>query len=368
MKKIEGAVTGRFDPYARVIRTPSPSANFIFGKTHGLPLGYSMLLWGPPGGGKSLYSNVTTGQLHRDDPEGIVVKIDTEWRDQGQMTPESAAAYGVDLERYVVFQVNKPDEVFDMIEQKIGAMVQDGAPIRLIIIDSINGIQGRRESAAESINQVTIGDHAQTMQMGLKQILPIQRRGNISLILCAQQRSQMERVEIMRGNTTKAAVSHGTQHHCEYFVYVEGNKTKLGRTDELGRAFENESHKDVTDTADTTGHKIRVWMQKSFCGPAGRSGEFTLSYKRGVINQHEEVFRLGLRWGIIKKINNQTMELDGKPYRGKPAMLEALAASADLQKFVIAALLEAEASNAIESMQGPAVSEDEVEFENLPSE
>lgn len=362
LKKLEGYVGDSIDPFSKVIRSPSPSVNFIFGNTHGIPLGYSMLLWGPPGGGKSLLTNAIIGQLHRDDPEAIVVKFDTEFRDNGQVTEETSRAFGIDRERYVPYQVNKATEVFDRIEQEIGDMVKDGAPIRLMVIDSINGVQGRRESNSESIEQMTIGDHAQTVQIGLKKILPTQRRNNISLIVIAQQRSELDAWEVKKGNKTKAAVSHGTQHHCEYFVHVEKNTTKAGRTDALDRAFEDASKKDLTDSADQTGHKVKVWMQKSSFGGAGRSGEFTLDYKRGIINQHEEVFVLGTRWGIIERPNLKTYIVNGKSFNGKPACLKALEESVELQKFVITGLLAAE--NRIDREIKESVAEEsEVGFE-----
>jgi len=355
LKKLDGAMKKRIDRFANVIRTPSPSTNFIFGNTHGMPLGYSTLLWGPPGGGKSLLTNATIGQLHRDDPEAIAVKFDTEFRDDGQMSEETLRSFGVDPDRYIVFEVNRPGEVFDVFAGEIYALIQKGAPIKLAIIDSINGIQGRREAELESVEQYTIGDHAQTLQIGLKKILPVQRRGNLHLILACQQRAEMDSLEQKRGNKTKAAASFGVLHHCEYFVYVERNKNKAGRVDELGNSFEDASRKDVTDAADITGHKIAVWMQKSSVGPAGRSAEFTIDYKGGIINQHEEIFRLGTKWGIIERVNNTTYALAGSKFVGKPALLDGLKKSPDLQKLVIRELLNAEKSARI-----PTVITDEI--------
>jgi len=354
LKKLDGAVKERVDRFSKVIRTPSPSVNFIYGKTHGLPLGYSTLLWGPPGGGKSLLTNATIGQLHRDDPEAIVIKFDTEFRDDGQMSVDTLKSLGVDLDRYIVFEVNRAGEVFDTIAGEINAMCQKGAPVKMVIVDSINGIQGRREAELETVEKHTIGDHAMTMQVGLKKILPVQRRNNFHLVLCCQQRAEMDMLEQKRGNKTKAAASFGVLHHCEYFVHVERNKNKAGRTDELGNAFENEARKDVSDTADITGHKVAVWMQKSSVGPAGRSGEFTIDYANGVVNQHEEVFRLGTRWGIIERINNTTYSVDGKKFTGKPALLNGLRDSVDLQKFVVKRLLEEEKNSKFQVGSGPS--------------
>ena len=41
-----------------------------------------------------------------------------------------------------------------------------GAPIKFIIVDSVNSIQGRRQQGAKSIDDWLIGDLAQTLQDG----------------------------------------------------------------------------------------------------------------------------------------------------------------------------------------------------------
>ena len=71
LNKLEGAVEKSYNPFAYVLRSPSPSVNFTFGNSHGLPFGYTLILYGPPAGGKSLLSNAFIGQLHKDDPEAI---------------------------------------------------------------------------------------------------------------------------------------------------------------------------------------------------------------------------------------------------------------------------------------------------------
>jgi len=343
LRQLEGAVTHYRDPYASVIRSPSPSVNWLFANTHGLPRGYSMLLWGEPKAGKSLLSNSMTGQLMRDDPEAIVVKIDTEFRDGGQVTTQVAKGFGIDLDRYVVIEANDPSHVFDQIKDQIGPMVEAGAPIGMIIIDSITGVQGRQEAVSvKGIQGRTFGDHAQTVQIGLKSILPIQRKGKISLVVCAHARAEMDQAEIMRGNKTKAAASFGVLHHCEYFIHVERNKTKAGRTAEDGTEFIDESKQDMADTGEKTGHKIRVWMQNSSMGGTDRVGEFTVDYKRGIINQHEELFKLGYRQHIIERPNLKTYVINGKSFNGKVACLSGIRDTPELQEFIKNALLLAE--------------------------
>jgi RecA/RadA recombinase len=338
MKKLqgmEGAVLGNYDRFAHVIETPSPSINFAFGKGGGLPLGYSVVLYGPPKGGKTLVSNAIIGNLHRTDPEAIVVKFDTEMREEGQLRAEEAAIWGIDPSRYICFSTNIPNQIFDRISNELAAMCQEGMPLKLIIIDSLSGIMGRRALNADTIDTMQIGDEALTIQTGLKQILPTQRKHNIGLIMTAHVRAEMDQLEQKRGNKVRMAASFGVQHHAEYFMYVERNRNKEARADILGNEFKDENAGDLAGNADVTAHKIRAIMKANSMGPAGRVAEFTLDYRKGIINTHEEVFLLGTNRGVIERPNQLTYAFGGQQWKGKEAMVNAIRDYPDLYKNIL---------------------------------
>lgn len=342
LQKLEGAVVKEYNPFAHVIRTPSPSVNFTFGKSHGLPLGYTLVLYGPPKGGKSVLCNAMIGQFHQDDPEGFAVKFNTELRERGQLSDDDAKMWGIDKKRYVAYDVNHPELVFDRIETDIAAMCQEGAPIKLVIIDSLTNIQGRRSLNADGIMTQQIGDLALTLQEGLKRILPVQRKYNFALVLTAHVRAEMDFAEQQRGNKVKMAISFGVQHLAEYFMFVEPNKSQGGRQTLLGAKLENTEAGDVRDNggkkgdAERLGHKIRVQMKDSSLGPKGRVGEFTLHYGKGIINTEEEVFLLGKNRKVIEQVNNLTYAFgDRKWSGGKPAILQALREDGDLRGAIL---------------------------------
>jgi RecA/RadA recombinase len=327
MKKLldmDNAVKGDINRFANVIQTPSPSVNFSFGKGGGIPRGYSAAFFGPPKGGKTLLLNATIGQLHRDDPTAIAIKFDTEMREEGQLPPTELAKWGIDPERYMAFSTNTPVGVFDCITKDIAAMCQDGAPIALIGIDSINSIMGRRAMNQDTIETQQIGDEAMTIQTGLKMVLPVQRKYNIALIMTAHVRAEMDALEQKRGNKVRMAASFGLQHHTEYFMYVERNRNKDARQDLLGHEFKDEALSDLAGNEDVTAHKIRTIMKANSMGPAGRTGEFTLDYHRGITNTHEEVFLLGINRGVIERPNNRTYIFGGKEWGSKEAAINAL--------------------------------------------
>jgi RecA/RadA recombinase len=330
LRDMDNVVKRDYNPFANVIRTPSPSVNFSFGKGFGLPRGYSASFYGPPGGGKSLLLNAVIGQLHRDDPEAIAVKFDTEFREEAQLAPTEFAKWGIDPDRLITFADNRPN-IFDTISVDLEAMCQSGAPIALVGIDSINQVQGRRAMNQESIETQQIGDEALTIQTGLKRILPFQRKHHVGLIVCTHVRAEMDALEQKRGNKTRMAGSFGMQHHIEYFLYIERNRNKDAKADLAGHVYEREGAGDVAGNADLTGHKIRTIMKKNSMSAQGRVGEFTLDYNLGIVNTHEEVFLLATNRGVIERPNQTMYQFGGKEWKGKGAMVQAIKDHPEMQ-------------------------------------
>lgn len=351
LTKMSGVVVGDYDPFANGIAMPSPSLGFILANTHLLPRGYTAILYGPPKGGKTLLCSAIVGQMHKDDPEAIAIKFNTEYRETGQMTAKQLGVWGIDPDRYVVYETSLPEEIFDRIEKDIDEMCQAGAPIRLIILDSITGVQGRRAGNADSVLTQQIGDEALTNKDGLKRILPTLRKHKITLLLTAQVRAEMDYHEQQRGKTVKMAAGWYLKHFAEYFIYVERDRTKTGRADMDGNEFKDGARKDAVGNEEQTAHKIKVKIEDSSVSPAGRVGVFTLDYQKGIINTYEEVFLLGVNRGIIQKPNQMMYGYKGQEWKGQQAMRAALRDSPELY----AAVLKDLKSQDIEIMKGGGV-------------
>lgn len=326
LRNQEGAVrTGETDPLLHCIQSPSPSLNWSFAvKGHGLPFGYAAILWGPPKSGKSIVCNAWTGQLHKDDPEALVISFNTELRGEIQANADQLKMWGIDENRFQVFDRNQPEGIFDFIEKDVDEMCQAGEKIKLIVIDSLKGIQGRRFMNSTTVMQQQVGDEAATLQDGLKRILPVIRKHKIALIMTNHVRAELDPKEQMRGKTVKMAGAWAGKHMAEFFIYVEPNRSKDGRTNLAGEEFLDPATKDFMDKSEKTGHKIRIRVDESSLGISGRTGEFTMDYDKGIINVHEEIFTLGKNLGIITKPNLQTYEFKGKTWRGLPGILTAI--------------------------------------------
>jgi hypothetical protein len=313
--KLDGYVSGEYDPYAYGIQPPSPTLAYCFDNTWLLPFGYTLLLWGEQKGGKSLIARMMCGALHRADPEAVILYYNTEMREELQATPAQLRLWGIDRERYVPYNVNEPENIFDPIEQQVPKLIEQGLPIKLVVIDSVSDILGRKMMNATSVNQQLMGDKAQTQQDGLARIKGVIRRNRIGLIL-----------------TTQARV----KHFAEYFCFVEHLRTKEGKTDLTGNTFEDTSREGVvSDNLEIRARKIRVTMEGNSCGRAGRQGVFTLDNDRGLINTHEEVGLLGCGLKVIAQPSKGRFEFNDRKWHGFKDLLSDLAAETTLYDNVL---------------------------------
>lgn len=298
------------------VRHPSPSFNWIFGNSNLVPFGSSVILWGGSKSGKSIISNGLIGQLHRDYPDAVAIKYNTEYREKIQTTALQKKIWGIDSKRYAAYETNRPEEIFDVIERDIPALVQKGLNVKMIIIDSISDILGRRQSVSKSVQVQQMGDEAQTIKDGLKRIKAVIKRLGIALVLVAQERAELDTLEQMRGKKVKMAGASYLKHFAEYFVHVTKDESKDGKKDILGNELVLDV-KDLNGKQEQFGHIIKFKMQDSTVGPKGRVGRFTLNYYKGIINAHEEVFLLGVNRNIVGRPNNRTYVLDNFPENGK---------------------------------------------------
>ena len=336
--KLEGAVqvgSDARDPFAFGIDTPSPSFNFCFDNTWLLPDGYTMLMGGPPKGGKSILINAIEGRMHQADENAVSFKINTEMRESVQVTPAQKKLWGIDDGRRIVYEVREPANIFDRIEQEIPKLVQAGIKVRLVIIDSLNDIIGRRTLNADSVDQQQIADRAATIQDGLSRIKGVLRRNGVSLILTTQVRTEMDQLEQKRGNKLRLAVSWAVKHQAEYFFLVERFMNKEGKTDMQGNKYEDTSVQGLDDEADERAHQIRVTCQDNSLGRPGRVGIFTLDHDLGVINSHEEVYRLGKGFGVLTSAKQGYYTYGERTWHGEGATLEAIKGEPELYASIL---------------------------------
>lgn len=332
LSQYEDAVKYDYDSYApeNCLYTPSPYFNWIFAnKSHGIPKNASLLMFSEPKAGKSLAVYAMIMEMQKRDPEGIAVVFNTEIRGQLQhdVFPD------IDRERMVIFDTNNPIEIFDRVENDIKVMVQDGMPLRMIAIDSLTNIQGIKREDAASVANHLIGDHAITVQTGLSKLVPFCKRNGILLVATEQVRANIDGG--YGGPKEKAASTWATKHAFEYHISFKKANSKDDKQDIEGKTFEDEGIKDARDNKLVLGHKVYVKMESSSIGQSGRAGVFTLSYKKGIINQNEEIFWLGKNTGIISTPNNRTYNFGGQSFNGKKECAAAIRDNSEMASAIL---------------------------------
>lgn len=330
----EDTVNFEYDAFApeNCIYTPSPYVNWIFAnKSHGIPLGSTVLMYSSAKAGKSLMMQGIIGQLHQSDPEAIAIVFNTEMRGKFQKDLFKT----IDKDRMVIYDSNRPEDVFDRFERDIVPMIQDGMPLKVVCIDSLTAIGGTKSlSGDRSVNDHLVGDHALTINKGLDKIVPYCKKYNITLIMSSQIRANVD-ASNPHAPKEKMAESWKVQHTAEYFISIRRATAADDKTDLEGNKFEEEGIKDARGTKDQTGHKIYFKMEQSSIGTAGRAGVTTVDYRHGFINQHEEVFELGKNTNIIKNLGAGSYEVYGEKIRGKAEVARRIKEDKDLYNRIL---------------------------------
>lgn len=336
LKAYDDAVDYEYDSYApeNCLYTPSPYFNWIFAnKANGVPKNASILFYSEPKAGKSLSIYAMIKEMQLRDPEGISIYFNTEMRGQLQHN----AIPGVDEERSIIYDTNQATEIFDRLEGDIKAMVQDGMPLRMIAIDSLNGIIGTKRDAAESVSNHLMGDQALTLKNGLSKLIPFCKRNKILLIGTAQMAANLDAGPY--GPKEKMNASWYVRHGFEYYVSLKRAGAAEDKQDIEGKTFEDDDVKDARGNKLLNGHKIFCKLEQSSIGHAGRAGVFTLSYDHGIINQHEELFFLGKNTGIIKTENNRTYFFGDQKFNGKKECALAIRDNSKLAQAILAEII-----------------------------
>jgi hypothetical protein len=277
-----------------------------------------------------------TAQMHKDNPDYMAVRFDTEMRADAQMDP----IWGIDNNRFQAFNVSDPTQIYDRISNELSEMLDDGMPLKLIVIDSLQGMKGVKRMGKDSVADHLMGDDALTHGIGLKNILPIIRKHRIALICTSHIRANLDAG--MYGPKDKMAGGYAQKHFFEFFVEVKKDGDKSSK-------IENQEVKDFRDNKEQIGHKIYVKMADTSLGNGmGRSGEFTLEYSKGLINVHEEIAQLSINLGVVERPNNRTYIFDGKSYTSKAEFLTAIKDNSELQKALLSKVMNKQSNPAQE--------------------
>jgi hypothetical protein len=341
LREHEGSVNYDYDSYAadNCMYTPSPYFNWIFAnKSNGVPKNAGVLFFSIPKAGKSLSIYAFIEEMHRltahlpEDERPHALYYNTEHRGQLQ----HGLFKGIDRERMHIYDTNDPVEIFDDIEKRIKPKVQDGMPIGIIAIDSMNNIMGIKRGDADSVADHLIGDKALTIQTGMEKLVPFVKRNRILLLGTCQMRANIGDTSY-NAEKEKMAATWAAKHAFEYHVSLKRAMAAEDKKDVNDQTFENEEIKDARGNKILLAHKIYAKLEGNSLGQGGRAAIFTVDYKNGIINQHEEIFHLAKNTGIIQ-VAGASYTFGNQKWRGKKEVAKAILESPELAKDLVDAV------------------------------
>jgi len=295
-------------PTESVIKFPSPSLNWALGNG-GLTEGKIACFYGPESAGKSLLSQILMIEIQKKDPEAIVVIFDAEY----SFNRDWFSKLGGDLSRTIVRQSNDPILIFDWIYGDMYQMLQDGAPIKGIMIDSIKSICYPGDVKDESTKITMGGGGAKYLGPTLKRILPPIKEYGITCAFIQQVYEELDQYKAMN-DPFKIPDGRALKHASDYMLEVTKIETKDGKI-EGGHTLVNKTKKAIL------GHTVQVRLKKNRVGAPAKIARFKLHYERGIIDTAEEIYNLALSLDVIfhpisantGRPNNSSWQFAGYP-------------------------------------------------------
>jgi recombination protein RecA len=316
-------------PTESVIPLPSPSLNWAVGNG-GLVSGKALLFYGPESSGKSLLMQLTMAQIQKKDPEAICILFDAEYA----FNPSWFEKLGGDLSRLVVRQTNDPLKIFDYISGEMLEMLQEGAPIKAIAIDSVKSIKYPKDMKKQSTDMVMGGGGASYLGSALKHVTPVIREYGVTCLLVQQVYEEMDQYKKM-SNPWLIPDGRALKHFCDYMAEVTRIDTKDGRVEGESSFF---------GVTSQVGHKVRVKFKKNRTAAPYRTAQFTLDYDSGIVNVPDEIFDLAKSLQVVYhpknpetgKENIQMWQFASyDPIRGEANMRTFVAGSKKIQEEIM---------------------------------
>ncbi len=295
LREDESVVDLEHDAFApeNCITTPSPGLNRLFAnKSHAVPKGCGCIAAGEKKAGKSLFMYAWIEHLHLTDPEALCVIYNTELRGKFQKD----LFKGIDPKRLIIYDTQDPTVIFDDFRDNIVPKLQDGMPLRFLAIDSMAMI-GTKAAVDKSVMDHVIGDRASIITKGLDMLIPACKKYGVTYYMIEQIRANIDGSKYTPDFKTTA--NYKTQHSAEYFLFFSRVSKTDTKANHLGNSLESNDLKDDKGKKDTTGHQVWVTMAENSLGTAKRAAMITIDYKQGIINKHEEIYRMAKNTGII---------------------------------------------------------------------
>jgi recombination protein RecA len=312
------------------VPTRSPSLNWAT-SIGGFQPGKITVLYGPESCGKSLLAMMAVADAQKADNEAIFIWFDAEF----SFNLPLFIKIGGDAKRLIVRKSNDPLKIFDYIGGEMLEALQEGAPIRGIVIDSIKAIRYPKESnMKKTTDQKMGGTGASYLPSTLKLVVPIIAEYNLLTFFIQQVTMEIDPMKALR-NPYVITEGRALKHAADIMLEIIKLDTKAGVI---------ESGETISGAAQQTGHKVRIKVKKNRLGTPARMAQFSYHYDNGIVDTDTEIFELGKSLGIVFHPKNPETGKENvqmwafanyAPIRGEANMLEFVKGSKQVQDEII---------------------------------
>jgi RecA/RadA recombinase len=263
----------------------SPSLNWAT-EIGGFQPGKISVLYGPEQSGKSLLAMMAIADYQKNDPDAIFIWFDAEYSFNLTLFKK----IGGNPKKLVVRKSNDPLKIFDYIGGEMLEMLQEGAPIRGIVIDSIKSIRYPKETNMKQTTDLKMGGTgASYLPSALKLILPVIADYNLLTFFIQQVTMELDPMKALR-NPFIITEGKALKHAADLMLEIVKLDTKNGVL---------ESGETITGSAQQVGHKVRVKVKKNRLGVPARVAQFTYHYDNGIVDTANEIFDLAKSLGVV---------------------------------------------------------------------
>ena len=313
---------------APVVPSWSPSVNWAT-TIGGWKPGKVAVLYGAESCGKSMLAMMAIIELQRRDPEAIAIWFDAEF----SFNVDFFVRLGGDPARLIVRKSNEPLKIFDYIGGELLEMLQDGAPVKALVIDSIKSIRYPKDMKKQTTDMIMGGTGANYLPSALKLIIPIIYEYQLLTFFVQQVNAQIDPMKAMR-NPYVVPDGYALKHAADLMVEITKLETKNGVI---------EQGETISGASAQIGHVVRLKVRKNRLGKPARQAQFMFHYDKGIINIGEEIFDLAKSIGVIYhpknpetgKENAQVWAFEDVEVRHEKAMKQRVVSDRDLQERII---------------------------------
>lgn len=315
------------------------------------------VLYGSESAGKSLLAMMAIVEMQRRDPEAIGIWFDCEFSFNSNMFTK----LGGDPDRLVVRKSNNPLTIFDYIGGDLLEMLQDGAPVKAIVIDSLASIRYPKDMRKQTTDMIMGGSGAAYLGSALKLVIPVIAEHQLLTFFVQQVRQQIDPMKALR-NPYVLPDGIALKHCADLMLEITRLDTKNGSI---------EGGDTIAGGTAQVGHKVRVKVRKNRMGAPARVAQFSFHYDKGITDVGDEVFELGKSLGVVfhpinpdsGKPNIQMWQFGkGLPIRGEQNMKNAVIADKHLQDEIMKACF-AYKDSSVEADAAGFVEDDDAELE-----